>query len=69
MRCVTIMDPDPLTIDGSRSVANALELLFAHRKTSLTVLDAEARYIGMFGLDDFSSLLGPLIAKIKEGGD
>ncbi len=62
MSCAAIMTANPLAIEAGRSVAEAAELLLGHRYTSLPVIDAEGRYVGLFGVDDLLGLLVPRVA-------
>lgn len=62
MRCDAIMSHDPLTLRDSDSVGAAAEQLIRHRHLSVPVVDAEGRYVGMFGADDLLSLMVPRVA-------
>jgi len=62
MSCTAIMTKAPPTVSGDASVAGAAAMLIGHRYTSLPVVDAAGRYIGMFGIDDLLGLLVPRVA-------
>jgi CBS domain-containing protein len=62
MTCSAIMTAAPLTIRDDDTVANAATRMVARHFTSLPVVDAEDRYIGMFGIYDLLGLLVPRVA-------
>ncbi len=62
MRCADIMRADPLTVRDTDSIAHAVETLIEHRELSIPVIDAENRYLGMFGADDLAGLVVPRVA-------
>ncbi|MGD0864319.1 MAG: CBS domain-containing protein [Rhizomicrobium sp.] len=66
MSCAFIMTSQPPTILDSDSVADAAGKLVAHRAAALPVVDAEGRYVGMFGIRD---LLGLLVPRSALAGD
>jgi len=66
MRCADIMTANPATIPDSDGISDAAEKLVAHRATTLPVVDAEGRYVGMFGIRD---LLGLLVPREALAGD
>jgi CBS domain-containing protein len=59
MNCAAIMTSNPPAIPDSASVADAAAELVAQHATSLPVVDAEGRYVGMFGIRDLLGLLVP----------
>jgi CBS-domain-containing membrane protein len=59
MNCAAIMTANPPTILESDSVADAAGKLIAERAAALPVVDAEGRYVGMFGIRDLLGLLVP----------
>ena len=62
MSCAAIMTKEPLTVREDETVADAAAKLVAHRYMSLPALDANGRYIGMFGIYDLLGLLVPRVA-------
>jgi len=62
MNCTAIMSKPPITIGEEESVADAAAKLVSNHFTNLPVVDSQERYIGMFGLYDFLSLLVPRVA-------
>jgi CBS-domain-containing membrane protein len=59
MSCAAIMTANPPAIPDNASVADAAAKLVAERATTLPVVDAQGRYIGMFGIRDLLGLLVP----------
>lgn len=66
MRCDAIMNPAPPTLRDIDSVGTATDRLIRHRQLSLPVVDAEGRYVGMFGADE---LLGLMVPRVAIAGD
>jgi CBS-domain-containing membrane protein len=66
MRCADIMTVNPTTIPDSDSISDAAAKLVAQRAAVLPVVDAEGRYVGMFGIRD---LLGLLVPREALAGD
>lgn len=62
MSCTAIMNNALTTIREQESVADAAAKLVSHHFTSLPVVDAQERYLGMFGFYDLMSLLVPRVA-------
>ena len=62
MTCAAIMTREPVTIREHESVGDAAAKLVSNHITSLPVVDARDRYIGMFGIYELLSLLVPRIA-------
>lgn len=62
MRSAAIMTAAPYTVRASDSVAAAAALLIGERQLSLPVVDAEGRYVGMFGMDDLLRVVVPRVA-------
>lgn len=62
MSSATIMSKPPTTIGDHESVAEAVAKLVSNHFTNLPVVDAQERYVGMFGLYDLLSLLVPRVA-------
>ena len=62
MSCTAIMTRAPLTISEDATVAIAAAMLIEHHYTSLPVVDAAGRYVGMFGIYDLLGLLLPRVA-------
>jgi CBS domain-containing protein len=62
MSCTAIMTKGPLTIAGDATVASAAAKLIEQRYTSLPVVDAAGRFVGMFGIYDLLGLLVPRVA-------
>jgi CBS domain-containing protein len=62
MSCTAIMTRAPLTIPEDENVAGASAKLIDHHCTSLPVVDAAGRYVGMFGVYDLLGLLVPRVA-------
>lgn len=62
MRCDSIMTPDPHRLRDTDTVGHATDILIAHRQLSLPVIDAEGRYVGMFGADELAALIVPRVA-------
>jgi CBS domain-containing protein len=56
------MTEAPPSIPANATVADAAAKLAAHNHTSLPVIDAEGRYVGMFGIYDLLGLLAPRVA-------
>lgn len=66
MNCAAIMMREPPTVSEHETVAEAAAKLTAHRYTSLPVVSADGRFIGMFGIGD---LLGLLVPRVALAGD
>jgi CBS domain-containing protein len=66
MSCTAMMTTAPPTIPGDATVAVATAKLIEHHHASLPVVDAEGRYIGMFGIHD---LLGLIVPRVALAGD
>jgi CBS-domain-containing membrane protein len=66
MNCTDIMTANPASILDSDSVSDAAAKLVAERAAALPVVDAEGRYVGMFGIRD---LLGLLVPREALAGD
>lgn len=66
MSCAAIMTKRPLTIGEDETVADAVQKLIAHHHTNVPVVDAEGRFVGMFGIYD---LLGLLVPRVALAGD
>ena len=66
MTCAAIMTAKPLTVTESDSVGAAAEALIRHTYINLPVVDAENRFIGMFGIYE---LLGLLVPRVALAGD
>jgi CBS domain-containing protein len=62
MNCTAIMTKTPLTISEDETVADAAAKLVGHHYTSLPVVDAAGRYVGMFGIYDLLGMLVPRVA-------
>ena len=62
MRCADIMNANPPSVHDTDSVAKAAAELVSGRHLGLPVIDAEGRYIGMFGADDLLGLVVPRVA-------
>ena len=62
MTCAAIMTAKPTTIRDSESVAKAADALIAHHYINLPVVDADGRFVGMFGIYELLSLLVPRVA-------
>src|SRR5437763_751580 len=62
MSCAEIMTREPVTIREQESVGDAAEKLVSNHVTNLPVVDAQNRYVAMFGLYDLLSLLVPRVA-------
>lgn len=66
MSCKTIMTKEPPTIASDDTVAVAAARLMEEHHSSLPVVDAAGRLIGMFGIYD---LLGLLVPRVALAGD
>jgi len=62
MECAAIMTTNPPTVRETDSVATAAAKLIAEKHLALPVVDAEGRYVGMFGTDDLMRLVVPRVA-------
>lgn len=62
MQCAAIMSVNPPTVRDTDSIAAAAARLIDGRHLDLPVVDADGRYIGMFGTDDLLSLVVPRVA-------
>jgi CBS domain-containing protein len=62
MQCAAIMTANPPTVRETDSVAQATAKLIAEQHLALPVVDAEGRYVAMFGTDDLLSLVVPRVA-------
>lgn len=62
MSCTAIMNKTPIILQEQENVADAASKLVSHDFTSLPVVDAQGRYVGMFGIYDLLSLLVPRVA-------
>jgi CBS-domain-containing membrane protein len=62
MTCGAIMTEGPLTIREDETVGEAARRLIEHRYMNLPVVNAEGRFIGMFGIYDLFSLVIPRVA-------
>ena len=66
MRCAAIMTANPVTVRDSESIAAAAEKLIEQRLLNIPVVDADGRYVGMFGVDD---LLGVVVPRVALAGN
>lgn len=66
MRCDAIMNSAFPAVRDTDSVGMASDRLVRHRQLSLPVVDAEGRYVGMFGADE---LLGLMVPRVAIAGD
>jgi CBS-domain-containing membrane protein len=62
MRCDAIMTVSPPSVRDTDSIASATAKLVSGRHLGLPVVDADGRYVGMFGTDDLLGLVVPRIA-------
>ncbi|HTW36402.1 MAG TPA: CBS domain-containing protein [Rhizomicrobium sp.] len=62
MRCAAIMTVNPPSVRDTDSIAEAATQLIAGRHLGLPVVDADGRYVGMFGTDDLLGLVVPRVA-------
>jgi len=62
MRCDAIMTVSPPSVRDTDSIASATALLIGGRHLGLPVVDADGRYVGMFGADDLLGLVVPRVA-------
>jgi len=65
MSCRAFMTVDPLTLRGGDSVGMAAERLMANRYIILPVVEADGRYIGLFGVFELLGLLLPKVATLN----
>lgn len=63
------MTAAPLTLRRDETVADAVSALISHRLAALCVVDAQGRYVGVFGLSQAFALLLPKVATMGEGID
>jgi CBS domain-containing protein len=66
MSSAAIMTKNPVTLRADESVGAAAARLTEHSSISLPVVDAEGRYVGMFGI---TNLLCMLIPRVALAGD
>src|SRR5437016_2034908 len=64
MSCESIMIRDPKPVREDDTIGSAARELVAHRCISLPVVDAEGRFLGLFGIFDLLALLVPRVAVI-----
>ena len=62
MTCGAMMTKDPLVAREDQTVGEAAGRLIAHRYINLPVVNAEGRFLGMFGIYDLFSLIIPKVA-------
>lgn len=62
MRCDAIMTVNPPSVRETDSIAAAAAKLVGERHLGLPVVDADGRYVGMFGADDLLGLVVPRVA-------
>lgn len=62
MNCASIMSRDPPLARVDESVGEVVSRLSVNGLRSVTVVDAEGRYAGMFGMHDLLCLLVPRVA-------
>ena len=65
MGCSSIMTASPVTLRGDDSVAQAAEVLLNKRFIILPVVDADGRYLGLFGAFELLRALLPRAATIN----
>jgi len=63
----SVMDPKPTWVKPDDSVAAAFGHIMQHRYRNLPVLDAEGRYLGIFGVNCLLRLVLPKAAVMKRG--
>jgi CBS domain-containing protein len=61
------MIAEPVTVRDTASLAEAIDLLFRHRIKALPVIDAQGRYLGLFGVHTLIRQLLPRAATLDEG--
>jgi len=62
MTCGAIMTEAPLSAREDETVGEATKRLIAHRYLNLPVVNADGRFLGMFGIYDLFSLIIPKVA-------
>jgi CBS domain-containing protein len=62
MTCSLMMTANPRTALESETVGEAARILVEHRYNNLPVVDADGKFIGMFGIYDLMGLLIPKVA-------
>lgn len=62
MRCDAIMTVNSPSVRDTDSIAEATAQLIGGRHLGLPVVDANGRYVGMFGADDLLGLVVPRVA-------
>jgi len=61
------MLPNPVTINDSASLWQAIDALYSHRIKSVPVVDASGHYRGLFGMHSLVRHLLPRAAKLDGG--
>lgn len=63
------MNPSPLTTSDGSTVSDVLDILIKHRLSIIPVVDAQGKFIGLFGLHCLLGLMMPKAATLNGGLD
>lgn len=67
MTCQSIVSPPPVTLEFDMPVAKAVSILIDQKYATLPVVDAQARFVGVFGTKELIGLLLPRAARLGDG--
>lgn len=66
MTCRDLISPPPATLAKGDTVAHAVSTLIAHRFSTLPVVDAKGKFVGIFGVKELIALLLPRAARLGD---
>ena len=67
MTARTLMNPQPVTLQPTDTVATAAEHILKHHLRHLPVVDEQGRYVGTFGIYSLLQIALPKAVTMKEG--
>jgi acetoin utilization protein AcuB len=67
MTAQTIMNPKPVVLHATDTVAVAIQHILSHHLRHLPVVDSEGRYLGIFGIYSLLRLLLPKAVTMEPG--
>ena len=69
MTCASVMRVDPHTARQDSTISAALDLLIENHLSIIPVVDAQGKFIGLFGLHCLLGLMMPRAATMNDGLD
>ena len=69
MTCAAVMNPAPLTASDGSSVSDVLDIMIERHLAIIPVVDAQGKFLGLFGLHRLLGLMMPKAATLDDGMD